>query len=58
MYKILNIKKITPSQKDALIELFSKKIDKYVASITFLTRYQQKKFEERCVEKKFMIRMK
>ena len=52
MYKILNIKKITPSQKDALIELFSKKIDKYVASITFLTRYQQKKFEERCVEKK------
>lgn len=58
MYKILNIKKITPSQKDALIELFSKKIDKYVASITFLTRYQQKKFEERCVEKKIMIRMK
>ena len=52
------MKKITPSQKDALIELFSKKIDKYVASITFLTRYQQKKFEERCVEKKFMIRMK
>ena len=58
MYKILNIKKITPSQKDALIELFSKKIDKYVASITFLTRYQQKKIEERCVEKKIMIRMK
>ena len=58
MYKLLNIKKISPSQKDVLKELFSKKIDKYIPSITFLTKYQQKKFEERCVKKKFMVLMK
>ena len=51
MFKLLNIKLITPSQEDALKELLSKKIDRYVPSITFLTRYQQKKFEKRCVEK-------
>ena len=52
MYNILNIKTITPSQHKELVNLFTKKIDNYVPSITFLTRYQQKKFEERCVEKK------
>ena len=52
MYKILDIKKITPSQHKELVKLFSKKIDNYVPSITFLSRYQQKKFEDRCVEKK------
>ena len=52
MFKLLKIEKITPSQHDALTELLSKKIDNYVPSITFLTVYQQKKFEKRCVEKK------
>ena len=52
MYKILNIKKISPSQHKELVNLSTKKIDNYVPSITFLTWYQQKKFEERCVEKK------
>ena len=51
MYKLLNIKTITPSQDDELVNLFNKKIGNYVPSITFLTRYQRKKFEERCVEK-------
>ena len=51
MNKLLNIKLISPSQKEALKDLLSKKIDRYVPSITFLTRYQQKKFEKRCVEK-------
>ena len=57
MYKILNIKKISPSQHKELVNLFTKKIDNYVPSITFLTRYQQKKFEERCVKKKIMGNM-
>ena len=52
MYKLLNIKNISPSQHEELVNLFTKKINNYVPSITFLTRYQQKKFEERCVEKK------
>ena len=52
MYKILNIKKISPSQHKELVNLSTKKIDNYVPSITFLTWYQQKKFEERCDEKK------
>ena len=52
MNKLLNIKKISPSQHKVLVDLFTKKIDNYVPSITFLTRYQQKKFEERCMEKK------
>ena len=52
MYKLLNVKKITQSQHKELVNLFTKKIGNYVPSITFLTRYQQKKFEERCVEKK------
>ena len=51
MYKLLKIKKITQSQKNELIRLFLKKIDKYTPSLTFLTRYQQKKIEKRCVEK-------
>ena len=57
MYKLLSIKKISPSQHKELVNLLTKKIDNYVPSITFLTRYQQKKFEERCVEKKFMANM-
>ena len=52
MYKLLNIKNISPSQHEELVNLFTKKINNYVPSITFLTRYQLKKFEERCVEKK------
>ena len=47
-----NLKKITQSQRDALNDLLSKKIDRYVSSITFLTKSQQKKFQERCIEKK------
>ena len=57
MYKILDIKKITPSQHKELVKLFSKKIDNYVPSITFLSRYQQKKFEDRCVEKKNSLKI-
>ena len=50
MHKLLNIKLISPSQ-EALKELFTKKIDKYVPSITFLNKNQQEKFKKRCVEK-------
>ena len=50
MLKLLNIKQITPSQKEALTSLLTKKIDQYIPSITFLTTYQKKKFEKRCVE--------
>ena len=50
MLKLLNIKQITPSQKEVLTNLFTKKIDQYIPSITFLTTYQEKKFEKRCVE--------
>ena len=50
MFKLLGIKQITPSQKDVLKNLFTKKIDKYTPSITFLTKYQIKKFEKRCLE--------
>ena len=49
-FKLLGIKQITPSQKDVLKNLFTKKIDKYTPSITFLTKYQIKKFEKRCLE--------
>ena len=35
MYKLLNIKKISPSQHEELVNLFTKKIDNYVPSITF-----------------------
>ena len=52
MHKLKKLKKITPSQYDALKDLLSKKIDKYVTSITFLTKYQKKIFQERCIEKK------
>ena len=50
MLKLLNIEQITPSQKEVLINLFTKKIDRYIPSITFLTTYQKKKFEKKCVE--------
>ena len=50
MLKLLNIKRITPSQEEVLQNLFTKKIDKYTPSITFLTKNQLKKFEERCLE--------
>ena len=50
MLKLLIIKQITPSQKEVLTNLFTKKIDQYTPSITFLTTYQKKKFEKRCVE--------
>lgn len=50
MFKLLGIKQITPSQRDVLKNLFTKKIDKYVPSITFLTKYQMIKFEKRCLE--------
>ena len=50
MLKLLNIKRITPSQEEVLKNLFTKKIDKYTPSITFLTKNQLKKFEERCLE--------
>ena len=50
MLKLLNIKQITPSQKEVLTNLFTKKIDQYTPSITFLTTYQKKQFEKRCVE--------
>lgn len=52
MLKLLKIGKITSSQHEALTKLLTKKIDNYVPSITFLTDYQQKKFEKRCIEKK------
>ena len=50
MLKLLNIKRITPSQEEVLKNLFTKKIDKYTPSITFLTKSQKEKFEKRCVE--------
>ena len=50
MFKLLNIGEIIPSQKKALTELLTKKVYQYVPSITFLTNYQKKKFEKRCVE--------
>ena len=50
MLKLLNIKRITPSQEEVLKNLFTKKIDKYTPSITFLSKNQLKKFEERCLE--------
>ena len=50
MFKLLGIKQITPSQRDVLKNLFTKKIDKYVPSITFLSKYQMIKFEKRCLE--------
>ena len=50
MLKLLNIKRITPSQEEVLKNLFTNKIDKYTPSITFLTKNQLKKFEERCLE--------
>ena len=52
MNKLLNIELISPSQKKALRYLFHQKIDNYEASITFLTDYQWKKFQERCIEEK------
>ena len=50
MLKLLNIKQITPSQKEVLKNLLTKKIGQYTPSITFLNNYQKKKFEKRCVE--------
>ena len=50
MLKLFNIKRITPSQEEVLKNLFTKKIDKYTPSITFLTKNQLKKFEERWLE--------
>ena len=50
MLNLLKIREITPSQKEVLTNLFTKKIDQYTPSITFLTTYQRKKFEKRCVE--------
>ena len=50
MLKLLNIKRITPSQEEVLKNLFTKKIGQYTPSITFLTKYQQEKFKKRCVE--------
>lgn len=52
MNNLLNIVFISPSQKKALKYLFKQKIDNYEASITFLTDYQWKKFQERCIEEK------
>ena len=52
MLKLLNIKRITPSQEEVLKNLFTKKIGQYTPSITFLTKYQQEKFKKRCIEKK------
>ena len=50
MLKLLNIKQLTPSEEKELKFLFFKKIDNYLPSITFLTIYQMKKFEKRCIE--------
>lgn len=50
MLKLLGIKQITPSQEKVLKDLFTKKIDKYKPSITFITKYQMEKFEKRCLE--------
>ena len=50
MLKLLNIQQITPSQRKALTELLTKKVDQYSPSITFLTKTQKEKFEKRCVE--------
>ena len=38
MLKLLNIKRITPSQEEVLKNLFTKKIGQYTPSITFLTK--------------------
>ena len=50
MLKLLNIKKISPSQKKELITLFSKKVDNYTTSVTFLTVKEQKTFIKKCKE--------
>lgn len=50
MLSLLNIKKISTSQKKELIKLFSKKVDNYTTSITFLTVNEQKNFIKRCKE--------
>ena len=50
MLKLLKIQKITPSQREALSELLTKKVDQYSPSITFLTKTQKDKFEKRCLE--------
>ena len=44
MLNLLKIKKISPSQKKELINLFSKKVDNYTTSITFLTVKENKDF--------------
>ena len=50
MLKLLKIQQITPSQREALSELLTKKVDQYSPSITFLTKTQKDKFEKRCLE--------
>ena len=50
MLKLLKIQQITPSQREALSDLLTKKIDQYVPSITFLDRNQIIKFEKKCLE--------
>ena len=50
MLKLLGIKQLTPSEEKELKFLFFKKIYNYLPSITFITRYQMKKFEKRCIE--------
>ena len=48
MLNLLSIRKISPSQKKELINLFSKKVDNYTTSVTFLTIKEQKNFIKRC----------
>lgn len=52
MLKLLDIKRITPSQEEVFKKLFTKKIGQYTPSITFLTKKQRDKFKKRCVEER------
>ena len=47
MLKLLNIKRITPSQEEVFKKLFTKKKAQYTPSITFLTKKQIDKFKKK-----------
>lgn len=55
MLKLLNINRITPSQKEVFEKLFTKKKGNYVPSITFLTKKQK---DSLVLKKKYIVLMK
>ena len=52
MFKLLGIKRLTPSQEEVFKKLFKTKIDIYTPSITFLNIKQKKDFVKICIEEK------